>query len=395
MSSLNSGSSRINNGMVTSPYVVKVNVHSKAGESFELSYNKTAAVGNGSFGVVYHARISETNEEVAIKKVLQDKRFKNRELQIMRLINHPNIVDLKYYFYTNGKKKDEIYLSLILEFMPETIYRASRNFVRARELMPLILVKLYTYQIVRSLIYIHSMGICHRDIKPQNILLDAKSGVLKLCDFGSAKVLTKGEPNVAYICSRYYRAPELVFGATAYTTKIDVWSTGCVMAELMLGRPLFPGDTGLDQLIEIIKVLGTPTHEQVMAMNPNYLEHRFPQIQRKPFSRVLSNYPNANLAFDLLEKMLVYDPKERISAVEALAHPFFDELRQPDLKLPTGTAIPNLFNFTAQELSVQPELISKIVPSYAEQSVLRSLGISDFSQFQPIPHQQMRVASLG
>ncbi|KAJ9057432.1 glycogen synthase kinase 3 [Entomophthora muscae] len=395
MSSQATSAARLNSQGVGSPYVVKVSVHSKAGEGLDLSYTKTAAVGNGSFGVVYHAKISETGEEVAIKKVLQDKRFKNRELQIMRLIKHPNIVDLKYYFYNNGKKRDEIYLSLILEYMPETIYRASRNYVRARENMPLLLVKLYTYQILRSLIYIHGLGICHRDIKPQNVLLDSKSGVLKLCDFGSAKVLTHGEPNVAYICSRYYRAPELVFGATAYTTKIDVWSTGCVMAELMLGRPLFPGDTGLDQLIEIIKILGTPTHDQVLAMNPNYLEHRFPQIQPKPFSKIFTGYPGADEAFDLLSKMLVYDPKVRITAGEALVHPFFDELRNPETKLPTGQPLPELFDFTKQELSAEPELISKLIPSHAEATILESIGIKDLSEFTPIPPQQLRVASLG
>ena len=121
--------------------------------------------------------------------------------------------------------------------------------------------------------------VCHRDIKPQNLLLNPPSGILKLCDFGSAKILIEGEPNVSYICSRYYRAPELIFGATNYTTNIDVWSAGCVMAELMLGQPLFPGESGIDQLVEIIKVLGTPTREQIKTMNPNYMEHKFPQIK--------------------------------------------------------------------------------------------------------------------
>jgi serine/threonine protein kinase len=89
------------------------------------------------------------------------------------------------------------------------------------------------------------------------------SHVLKLCDFGSAKQLVKGEPNVSYICSRYYRAPELIFGNSNYTTSIDVWSVGCVIAELMLGQPIFPGESGVDQLVEIIKILGTPSKEQI------------------------------------------------------------------------------------------------------------------------------------
>ncbi len=97
-----------------------------------------------------------------------------------------------------------------------------------------------------------------------------------MCDFGSAKHLIPGEPNVSYICSRYYRAPELIFGNSNYTTQIDVWSVGCVIAELMLGQPIFPGESGVDQLVEIIKVLGTPQREQILAMNPNYKEYRFP-----------------------------------------------------------------------------------------------------------------------
>lgn len=99
---------------------------------------------------------------------------------------------------------------------------------------------------------------------------------LILCDFGSAKKLVPDEPNVSYICSRYYRAPELIFGNSQYTTQIDVWAVGCVIAELMLGQPIFPGESGVDQLVEIIKILGTPQRHQILAMNPKYKEYRFP-----------------------------------------------------------------------------------------------------------------------
>ncbi|KAL0373639.1 UNVERIFIED_CONTAM: Shaggy-related protein kinase theta [Sesamum radiatum] len=139
----------------------------------------------------------------------------------------------------------------------ETVYRASRHYSRVNQYMPMLFVQLYTYQICRALNYTHRIvGVCHRDIKPQNLLVNPHTHQLKLCDFGSAKMLVPGEPNISYICSRYYRAPELIFGATEYTTAIDMWSVGCVMAELLLGQPLFPGESSVDQLVEIIKVFG-------------------------------------------------------------------------------------------------------------------------------------------
>lgn len=243
-----------------------------------IRYVTERVVGNGSFGVVYQARCLETGETVAIKKVLQDKRFKNRELQIIRRLSHPCIVLLKHCFYTTTDK-DDVYLNLVLEYVPDTVHRINKHYVRHEQRMPLLLVKLYAAQMLRALAYCHARGICHRDIKPQNLLVNVATHALKLCDFGSAKVLVRGEPNISYICSRYYRAPELIFGATDYTCAIDVWSVGCVVAELLLGSPLFPGESGVDQLVEIIKVLGTPTREEIHAMNPNYTEFKFPQVR--------------------------------------------------------------------------------------------------------------------
>ncbi len=334
----------------------------------EVSYTDTKVIGNGSFGVVYQARLVDTNEMVAIKRVLQDKRFKNRELQIMRRLDHCNIVKLKYFFYTSGEKKDEVYLNLVLEFIPETVYRVARHYSKSKQTIPISFIKLYMYQLFRSLAYIHSLGICHRDIKPQNLLLDPSSGVLKLCDFGSAKHLVRGEPNVSYICSRYYRAPELIFGATDYTTMIDVWSAGCVLAELLLGQPIFPGDSGVDQLVEIIKVLGTPTKEQIREMNRNYTEFKFPQIKAHPWQKVFRTRTPPE-AIELVSRLLEYTPSSRITPLQACAHPFFNELREPGTRLPNNNELPPLFNFTEHELKIQPSLNSILIPAHFRNNV--------------------------
>lgn len=329
-----------------------------------VTYCADSVVGNGSFGVVVRATVVESNDVVAIKKVLQDKRYKNRELQIMQQLGHPNIVELKNNFFTNGEKNDEVFLNLVLEFIPDTVYRVSRHYSKLKQSVPMVYVKLYTYQLLRSLGYIHALGICHRDIKPQNLLLDPNSNILKLCDFGSAKMLITGEPNVSYICSRYYRAPELVFGATNYTTAIDVWSAGCVLAELLLGQPLFPGESGVDQLVEIIKVLGTPTREEIQAMNQTYTEYKFPQIKGSPWTKVFRSKPPE--AVDLVSKLLQYNPSLRLKPFEALAHTFFDELREPNLILPNGKAPPPLFNFLEIEQKAAAPYLSKLIPKHAE-----------------------------
>lgn len=380
------------NGLKSSDDFHKVTASdARSAETREISYTNCKVIGNGSFGVVFRAKLlgSKDNQDIAIKKVLQDKRFKNRELQIMRLVSHPNVCELKAFFYSNGEKKDEVYLNLVLEYLPETVYLASRHYAKLKQSMPMLHIKLYMYQLMRSLAYIHSVGICHRDIKPQNLLLNSSTGVLKLCDFGSAKILVTGEPNVSYICSRYYRAPELIFGATNYTTNIDIWSTGCVMAELMLGQPLFPGDSGIDQLVEIIKVLGTPSREQIKTMNPNYMEHKFPQIKPHPFSKVFRPR-TAPEAIDLVSKLLEYTPGARLSAVEAMAHPFFDELRAEGQRMPGGKELPPLFDFTREELSVRPDLIRALVPPHCEQELAsRSIQLDSFV---PIPLEQLKIS---
>ncbi|GAU30300.1 hypothetical protein TSUD_385210, partial [Trifolium subterraneum] len=193
------------------------------------------------------------------------------------------------------------------------------------------------FQIFRGLAYIHTVpGVCHRDLKPQNILVDPLSHQVKLCDFGSAKMLVKGEANISYICSRFYRAPELIFGATEYTTSIDIWSGGCVLAELLLGQPLFPGENAVDQLVHIIKIF----HKK---MPPE--------------------------AIDLASRLLQYSPSLRCTALEACAHPFFDELREPNARLPNGRPFPPLFNFKQELSGASPELVNKLIPDHIKRQI--------------------------
>jgi serine/threonine protein kinase len=329
-----------------------------------ISYSAERVIGHGSFGVVFLAKVVETGEVVAIKKVLQDKRFKNRELQVMRMLNHPNIVLLKHCFYSNGDKPDELFLNLVLEYVPDNMYRFSRQFAKSKESMPLILVRLFTYQLCRALHYMHSaLNLCHRDIKPQNLLVDTNSGVLKVCDFGSAKQIVPGEASVAYICSRYYRAPELIFGVTTYGSAIDIWSLGCVFAELLIGKPLFPGESSVDQLVEVFKVLGTPSKEELEAMDQQQAEFKFPTIRPLPWSKLLPpSYPPE--ASELLGLILKFRAEQRLTAIQCCAHSFFDELRDPTTRLSNGQPLPPLFNFTPEELKHTPaELKPKLMPS--------------------------------
>ncbi|KAI7736534.1 hypothetical protein M8C21_020608 [Ambrosia artemisiifolia] len=358
----------VNGNSTETGQIIVTSIGGRNGEPKQtFSYMAERVVGTGSFGVVFQAKCLETGESVAIKKVLQDKRYKNRELQIMRLLDHPNVVPLKNCFYSTTEK-NEVYLNVVLEYVPETVYRMSRHFVRMNQHMPMLYVQLYTYQICRGLNYIHNViGVCHRDIKPQNLLVNPQTQQLKICDFGSAKMLVPGEPNISYICSRYYRAPELIFGATEYTNAIDMWSAGCVLAELLLGQPLFPGESGVDQLVEIIKILGTPTREEIKCMNPHYTDFKFPQIKAHPWHKIFKKHMPSE-SIDLVSRMLQYSPKLRCTALEACTHPFFDELRDPTTTLPDGKPLPPLFNFTPQEIAhASPELLQRLIPEHARQ----------------------------
>ena len=201
-------------------------------------------IGKGTFATVYKCLIENTEETVALKEVLIDRAHKNRELEILRELNHPNIVQLKHSFVREDRQGKKEFSCLMMELFPETVYSLlKRCFTHGNDRWALDghQIKLYTFQLFRALAYLHSLGIAHRDIKPSNLLVDSQSSLLKLCDFGAAKRLIPNDASVSYMCSRYYRAPELILGSTSYTVSIDIWSAACVLTEFYSGVPLFKG----------------------------------------------------------------------------------------------------------------------------------------------------------
>jgi len=328
------------------------------------TYKPLRILGKGSFGEVFQARIEETGEIVAIKSVRtkwlgpinwkQMNGEPDREVQVLKeLRDHPNVVNLRGAFLTQtgrGGNKDP-HLNLVLEFLSDTLHRVLKHYSQldggrdGGRRMDHYYVKLYQFQLVKGLAFVHGHGIVHCDIKPQNLLLDGKTQTLKICDFGTAKRLLYDKTYTSYVCSRYYRAPELILGATGYTTAVDLWSAGCVLGEMLLGQPLFTGMDGINQLTEIIKVIGTPSPQDLRAMNPNWPEYQFtPRVEPHPWEKVYRGWATDE-AIELTEHMLVFNPAARLPPLQILMHRFFDSLRTD-----TRAEHRKLFEFRADEL---------------------------------------------
>mmetsp|Transcript_147357 Transcript_147357/g.260484 ORF Transcript_147357/g.260484 Transcript_147357/m.260484 type:complete len:349 (+) Transcript_147357:35-1081(+) len=308
-----------------------------------LTYSAQRVLGKGSFGVVFQAKVIETDEIVAIKSTrAAPSDEKDHEIQVLKeLRDHPNIIYLRGAFMSleDGDNK----MNLVLEFLSDTLHRVIKHTRLLGKLISPPFQKLYTYQMLRGLAFVHGKGFAHCDIKPQNLLLDGKTHTVKLCDFGTAKRLKLREPNLSYVCSRFYRAPELCFGSSVYTSSIDLWSAGCVFGEMLLAQPLFAGNNGITHIVEIIKVLGTPSPQELQAMNPGYPDYKFePALPPLPWEKVFKNAePQAH---DLIKGLLRFDPASRTPALQSLLHPFFDYLRE------NPTPCPTLFNFRDDEL---------------------------------------------
>lgn len=352
----------------------------KVGEEYSLEqvYNNVTSVpnpmtvrenkqiGEGAFGTVVEAKLKYNNKEngewlgpFAIKRVPAQTEYKSRELQILRVVNHPNIVSLKFFFDKKNPLDGKVYQNLVMECLPSNLQNEIKYYRHSKYTIPYPHMKSYTFQLARAMLYLHGFGIAHRDIKPSNILVDPSTVSLKICDFGSAKRLEPDQPSVSYICSRYYRAPELIVGCSVYTTRIDIWGLGCVIAEMFLGKPIFQGETSESQLKEITKLLGAPSKTFFFNSNPQYRGNMyqtklFSCTVEERFKQVFSNSPPD--AVDLLMKILVYEPEKRASPRRVLTHPFFYELKKPDFQVfPRGSSEPiklDLFNFSEFELEL-------------------------------------------
>ncbi|KAF2068255.1 hypothetical protein CYY_010420 [Polysphondylium violaceum] len=285
-------------------------------------YSKIDKLGEGTYGIVYKAKNRDTGEIVALKRIRLDSEDEGvpctaiREISLLKELKHPNIVRLYDVIHTERK------LTLVFEYLDQDL---KKYLDECGGEMSKQTIKSFMYQLLKGVAFCHDHRVLHRDLKPQNLLINRK-GELKLADFGLARAF--GIPVRTYsheVVTLWYRAPDVLMGSRKYSTPIDIWSAGCIFAEMASGRPLFPGSGTSDQLFRIFKILGTPTEESWPSITelPEY-KPDFPVHQSHPLSSIVQGLDEKGLA--LLSRMLQYDPNQRITAAAALKHPYFDGL---------------------------------------------------------------------
>lgn len=333
--------------------------------SFNVSeqYDIQDVVGEGAYGVVCSALHKPSGQKVAIKKILPFEHSESfsmfvqglakeksgmfclrtlREMKLLRYFNHENIISiLDIQKPRTYESFSEVYL--IQELMETDMHRV----IRTQDLSD-DHCQYFIYQTLRALKAMHSANVLHRDLKPSNLLLNANCD-LKVCDFGLARSAASSEDNqgfmTEYVATRWYRAPEIMLTFKEYTKAIDVWSVGCILAEMLNSKPLFPGKDYHHQLTLILDVLGTPTMEDYYGIKSRRAREyirSLPFKKKIPWKNIIVKEGVSDLALDLLEQLLAFNPAKRITVEQALKHPYLEPYHDPDDE-PNAEPIPDEF----------------------------------------------------
>ncbi|KAK0410724.1 hypothetical protein QR680_005291 [Steinernema hermaphroditum] len=294
----------------------------------------------GVFSNVYRGTLIGPGpaREIALKKTWPESAGSHKNLELLMLMritreHHKNIIEVLFTFQTSGPD-NRICESMVFAFIPATLAVLIKDIGPPQ--LNLTDVKVYTWQLFNGLYYLSKRRIVHRDIKPQNLLIEPVTGVLKIGDFGSAKIIKPNMESTAYQVTRFYRPPELLFEATHYSTTVDVWSAGCVVGEMIRGSVLFPGSCPKDQLTRIMNTIGSPDEEEVYAMKaPVRLQGE--RIRPLGFRRLLPHAPPECVQF--VQRILVYRPKYRLCGKELLLDSFFHDILVPGKRRENGRLI--------------------------------------------------------
>ncbi|GKV45323.1 hypothetical protein SLEP1_g52428 [Rubroshorea leprosula] len=290
-------------------------------------YRLLGKINEGAYGVVYKAMEQKTGKIVALKRMKHEKGKTGlplaawREIKILFSLNHPSVLSVKEVVKGEG---DDFFMAM--EFMEQDLNRYIKSRKQGFSTGE---VKGLMLQLLEGVLYVHQNKILHRDLKTANLLLNSE-GKVKICDFGlSCRETNDGKPLTSLVVTLWYRAPELLLGATRYSKEIDMWSVGCIMAELLKKEPLFRGKSEIDQVNSIVTVLGTPTLKNWPGMStlPGISSVTF---VKQPENQLRQKFPIlSEMGLDLLKGFLTYDPRRRITAKSALQHPWFSEFPHP------------------------------------------------------------------
>lgn len=299
----------------------------------ESKYIRTTKLGEGTYGVVYRAKDQKGQEIYALKKIRLQAEEEGipstaiREISLLKELNHINIV--KLYEVLHSPKK----LTLVFEYVEQDLKKIL-DMAKGKGL-DIKFTKNLLYQLLRGVDHIHKYKVLHRDLKPQNLLIN-KDNILKIADFGLARGYGIPVKNYTHeVVTLWYRPPDVLLGNKTYGTTVDMWSIGCIFAEMASGKPLFTGNSEVDQLKKIFEIMGTPTDNYASSLKelPEWGvgDNNFEEKKPQNFKELIPNLDNEGI--DLLQKFLQLEPDKRISCEEALKHPFFDDILSSVKKL--------------------------------------------------------------